>query len=594
MAESEKFTGTPVEKRLQRMQHFWIPAEHAYNQWAIQAKEDFNFYLGGENQWSATDLETLKAQNRPALTFNHLLALVNLVSGFQRQNRADIKIFNRKGGTRLIADILTKIIKHIEDNSYGDYESSMAFLMGIITGRGFIAPNLDFDDDVLNGDIIVQSHSPFRVYPDPHAERYDNRDAMFIFNTSWLPKSRIELAFPEKVKELEALGSVGGAEREILTISEGDKYHDADGTNSAISQIEKYRYRVKQCWWKKFETQKFLIGIESGKVRRVDMPEAKIKKLIEQNQSLRFMKRVRPVLNLTTYVGNVELEHQEDPLNGIIQLPIIPFYAYKVEHENFGIITQLKDAQREINKRLSQALHHLNQSANSGWVGDEDALPPDGWDQLENFGAKPGTILKLKKGTKLERMHPSPISDGHLVLAQSGKQNIRDISGVNPDLAGVPSSKQESGVLAELRRAQGLTALESIFDNFRHTKQILGNLYVDMIQKTDAYSQEEMLNMVVDDQGMEPNLKAELEKRGIEQIKKDLSIGKYKVVVGRAANSPTVRARNFQIMVELATKGGVQIPPEMLLDASDLPNKEQLMEAIKNQPKPVVGGGGAT
>ncbi len=594
MSIEKELTGSPKEKRLQRMAHFWEPAEHAHNDWAQVAREDFNFYLGGDHQWDSKDLSILRSQNRPALTFNHLLALVNLVSGFQRQNRSDIKIYNRKGGSRIVADILTKIIKHIEDNSYGDHESSMAFLMGIITGRGYIAPNLDFDDDVLNGDIIVQSHSPFKIYPDPHAERYDNRDGMFIFNTSWLPKSRIELAFPDKANELEGLANVPDAEKQMITIGEGNTYHDTSGTNTAISQIEKYRYRVKQCWWKEFEVQKFLIGIESGKVRRVDMPEQKLKKLVEQNKNIRFMKRVRPVLNLTTYVGDVELEHKRDPLNGITTLPIVPFYAYRVEHENFGIITQLKDAQREINKRMSQALHHLNQSANSGWIADDDALKPDQWDDLANFGSKPGFILKKKPKSVLERIHPSPISDAHLVLAQAGKQNIRDISGVNPDLAGVPSSKQESGVLAELRRAQGLTALESIFDNFRHTKQILGNLYVDMIQKTDAYSQQEMIDMVVADQGNEPKLIAELQKIGIEQIKKDMTIGKYKVVVGRAANSPTVRARNFQVMVDLVTKGGVQVPPEMLLDASDLPNKEELKEAMRNQPAAAAGGGGAT
>jgi len=126
--------GTSKEDRLKNLQGFWQVALNSYNPWSIIAKEDLDFYFGGEKQWASADLQLLKQQKRPVLTFNHLLSLVNLVSGYQRQNRQDIKVYNRKGGSKNVADILTEIIKHIHDNCYGDWETSMAFVMGLIAG----------------------------------------------------------------------------------------------------------------------------------------------------------------------------------------------------------------------------------------------------------------------------------------------------------------------------------------------------------------------------------------------------------------------------------------------------------------------------
>jgi len=566
------------EDRLKNLQGFWQVALNSYNPWSTIAKEDLDFYFGGEKQWASADLQLLKQQKRPVLTFNHLLSLVNLVSGYQRQNRQDIKVYNRKGGSKNVADILTEIIKHIHDNCYGDWETSMAFVMGLIAHKGFIGINIDYDDDVVNGDIVLQNLSPFNVLPDPSFERYDMSDAQFIFQHSWLPKSRIAMAYPEKEKELEGLSSVKEIDKQLIPYTEGDTYHDAEG--DAVTQVEKYRYRVKQCWWKKFETQKFLVGTGTGMVKRVDFPEAKIKKLKEMYPSLGYIKRVIPVLNATTFVGDTELDHLEDPFNGVKRYPIIPFFCYWIENKHFGLLTQLKDPQREINKRVSQALHHLNQSANSGWIADNDALVD--WTVLEDFGSKPGIVIKKKKGSFLQRTEPARLSEGHITLAQIGKETIKAVSGVNPALAGETGPRQESGYLMELRRSQGLINLESIFDNFRLTKQILGTTLIEMIQKTDAYSRQEMLTLVLDGETKEINLRQQIAEKGIDQIKNDLTIGKYKCVVSASPHSATERLKNFYMLVE-AVKAGLPIPPEVILEASDLPMKEEIKEALQRQ-----------
>src|SRR3990167_8512384 len=269
------------EDRLEKLEKWWKIADSAHQQWLVQAREDLDFYIGGERHWDSNSLQILKSQNRPALTYNMLFSLTNILSGQQRQNRQDIIVFNRKGGNKRIAGILTELIKHIKDGCFSDWEESMVFLLGVITGKGWLNLNIDYDDEVVTGDIKIESISPFRIYSDPFFEKYDMSDAQYIFKIAWLPKDRIELAFPDKSDEFEGM-AVSESDREPLAYSQGDKYTDWPVQQHGLEEIEKFRYRVKECWWKEFREQKFLVGVESGIVRQVDYPADKIKVILGQ------------------------------------------------------------------------------------------------------------------------------------------------------------------------------------------------------------------------------------------------------------------------------------------------------------------------
>src|SRR3990167_11241638 len=60
-----------------------------------ESNEDLGFYICGEFQWShggdTRDLQRLKMQNRTVVTINHIQAIVDLLIGFERQTRFDIR-----------------------------------------------------------------------------------------------------------------------------------------------------------------------------------------------------------------------------------------------------------------------------------------------------------------------------------------------------------------------------------------------------------------------------------------------------------------------------------------------------------------------
>lgn len=573
-------------EKIVELQSWFKLSEDQQNPWRTQGQEDLEFYLG--KQWKAADKEILSRQKRPALTFNHIRPLINLISGYQRQNRQDIKVYNKKGGTREVAEILTAIIKHSNDYSLGDFETSIAFLLGIISAKAYLGVTLDYDDDPYNGELRIENTSPFQVYPDPYSERYDFSDASFIFKTVWLPRKKIELIYPDKKEELESM-EVDTEDK--VSITEAEPRHEtyATGSGKTISEIDKWKYRVKQCFWREYETQTFIYDLYNGVAKRTDLNNEQLKRLLARAPNFRKIKKVTPKMRLSTYVGSLLLEDMEPYVNrrrkqyGLKRFPIVPFYPYWIEGTHTSVVTPLKDPQQEINKRYSQMLHHLNQSANSGWIGDPQAVV--NWEELEEMGTKPGVTIKLKPGKQygkdVTKIDPSVLSEGHLILMKEGGNQVKVVSGVNTDLLGMTPEKHESGFAMQLRQRQGLVSLEPILDNFRITKQLLGRVLIEMIQKSGAYSKEEVIRIVIDNEEKEYKIN---QKRmfGIGRALNDLTVGTYDCTVGQAPSSPTARMARFYSLIE-AVKAGIPIPPTTIIKSSDIPEKEEVLQGIAKQ-----------
>ena len=548
-------------------------AKDGERDWRTQAEEDKNFYWS--KQWDASDIAKLKKEKRPANTYNEIKPIVNFISGSERQNRIDIKVFNRTGGNNQIAEILTILIKDIEDQARAPFEYSRVFLDGLIRGKGYVGLNKEYDQDVINGNITIRRFNPFNVHFDPASEKYDKSDAEFCFTESWFTRKKLALLYPDKEEVLKVV-SVQPTERKLLIPASTGDY---EGTRASLTDIDRYKLLVKNCWYKKWEKIVFLFNEETGELKQSDVEGNDLNQWLEVQARNGINWRVipdivQPVLNLKIKVGNVVLEEMEEPLGNVNKIPIVPYFAYWDEEECQGVITDLKDPQREINKRNSQFLHILNTLAHAGWLSEEGAQVDPA--KYEKFGSTPGVNLQYVKGTtKPERIEPAGVSQGHILAEKIGEDKIRKISGVNPDLLGEMATRGEPGIVLQLRQRQGNIVIEQLYDNWRNTRILIGELLLDMIQKAQTYSEEEIKNIV----GRE---KIEIQD-DIGRIMNDMTVGRYEVKVDLSATSPTIRLANFNTLVE-AAKAGIPIPMDVIIEAfPDLPDKEKIMERIKQQ-----------
>lgn len=569
------------EDRTAKFHKWFTEAEtgHATNR--EEAKKDLNFYLG--DQWSAADKEKLKAENRPCLTFNEIFPIVNLVSGFQRQNRSDVIAYNTKGGTRKIAEIITKLIKNIMYQSEGHYESSRQFDDGVTGGEGYLALDIDYTKDLINGDLRIRRKKSDEVLPDPNHTDYDMSDGKYLFLLDWIDKDELRELFPAKAGELE---NANVSTKDIFKVTRSYDYTPMEGTLSATSvNKEETRWLVKKCWWRSFDRVVFLLKPDGSFEDITKVSAAEVKKMMDDTPDSQKLARVVQKLHYTAVVGNVELENIDDPLGGVTMYPIAPFYAYWRDQHKFGIVRNLRDPQQEKNKRYSQLLHILNTTAHSGWLLEEKSVKDI--KDYKTFGSTPGITLTYKHGfAKPEQLTPKAPSQGHLIASQMGGDELKTISGVNTSLLGYGESKSqvESGVAMARRQQQGIVILQSVMDNWNRSQIYLGKLLLEYIQKSGAYTEEEVISIVKDDGTTEDVTINEPVPEGneVREVLNDLSIGKYGIMIGQGPLNITTRIANLMYLVE-AAKSGVPIPADVLIDATDLPNKEKIKERIQQE-----------
>jgi hypothetical protein len=589
-----------TSKRLETLKEWFAGDAELNAEWIRRARKAWQFYTGIQ-QWDPWVVASLKVQQRPFLTINRILSTVHVPCGYQRRNRADLKLYPRRGGTQPVAELGTALLKHTMDISGGTYEESDMFLDGVVTGVGWLFAYPDYQDDPVNGDLKVVKESTFDVMADQTNQHYDINRGRRIWRTSWQDKRYVILHWGKSESALdEAMEAPEWYDDQYDEIGEmpwqadvfemaWDRYGLAAPRMDGTDLLKKTHYRIRECWYKTAEKIPYLLRAGSRMATRLSPEQAKQTAEIllisdEANQQFRIIEQVGDVLHRCLHVGDLELEYEKDPLRGVTLFPFARFMPYLADGYAFGIVENTIGLQEELNKRRSVALHNANQTANSGWfVGDSSNA--EAMDKLAKFGSKPGVVLDASQyGGRLEKIDPSKPDTANMAMAEMAANDIKEVSGINDDLTGTNARASESGRARAIRQEAGLTSAEIVFDHLDQTEMHLGNLLWEIIRRGETYTEEEIA-AVVTEGSLKHFIRADALTR---QQVLDLSpmrnwqTGRYGVQVDRWANSPTMRMSQFEQVLD-TVKAGVPIPPEMIAEMSDWPNKEVIIEEIKRQ-----------
>ena len=583
-----------------------------YQDWTEAAEEDYKFSLG--DQWSQDDMQTLKDQNRPALTFNRIKPLINLVSGYQRENSARIKVSPEGGEDKVFSEIMDKALKAIDKWGRMSYKLGYQFDDGLYCGKGFIEAIINYDKDPVRGELKFINLGPFKVYVDPNCKEYDINDgAEYCIKHGRFTRRELTKMYPESKKEIEGFSTDNDDYMDNAIMQEGDNDNYGNNPNSVTvnNQFSEYdtdlkddaKFTLKEYWYKKYVKRYFVIDIESGEPQKFedkDEAEAFTQQQLAEGvdpdvlEPMKVIERTVPEMWVCAQVYGHLLMKEKSPLeplyNGFPFFRFLGYWAANSQEEKYavqGITRALIDPQKEKNKSKSQNLHILNTQANSGWIGDDDAMTEVGWAALAKMGAQAGITVKKKKGSELREILPKGPNQGQIMRDQQAESEFVQISGIHAELLGT-SDKNESGRAMAIRVKQGITALVVLFNNYRYTKEILGKFVLKMLPDLmDAkklakvlgpkYMQSVTLPGNLDEQGQpiqgisEGNLEAYL------QMVKDL---KYDVEVTEADQGSTMRYEIFSQMMEMA-KIGLPIPPALMIDYLDIGNSDEVKQEVK-------------
>ena len=552
-------------------------AKSNFEDWKANAKENLRFYEGGNKQWDASDLAKLIEEKRPYITVNKIRGRIRMVCGYLEQNRLDCTTIPCGGDSdQKMCEIFNYIFKFIDIQNFSEVLTAAILMDGVITGRGWLGMRMSYDENIL-GDLIEEYVDPRTICFDPFAKTFDLRDAKYLRRELWLTKNDIEMMYPEKKVDFGLITT---------------ENFPSDVSN-VISPAEP-RYRVKEYWYREYNTVSSVVDIISGDVvdelsDKVEADRAKIAALMT-DQNKRLLKKKKSMINCAMVITNNVLWHNRSPYSDKY-FPYLPYLPMAFNGEDglttAALVDDMKDLQRERNKRRAQIMAIVNSSAHSGWVAEEGAFADK--EHVKQFGSTPGVIIETRQGRRAEQIKPNPIPEAVIALDDKADKDFDEVSLLNPSLLGQPIER-ESGKAIVMRKASGLMALSDIDRGNRYFNLLRGRLRLEIIQRfykkervfyiadgpTGRDAKEVVINKVISDPayfGKKVN---------------DVSIGKYDVTVNVSQSSPSNRLARLAQLTDMQ-QYGMSVPPPVMIREMDFPDKDEVVKMFEAQAQAQAG-----
>ena len=556
-------------------------AVDAADPWQQVAQEDYDFVAG--KQWTEDELDRFERDHRPTITINRIKPLMNILSGYQRLNRYDIDFLPRTSDDLQICEVRKGMTKYILDRCDYDSQEAHAFLDAVIGGVGWFEVGYEFDEYKQDGEAYVRREDPFSIYVDPEAHKPDFSDAKYIFRAKWVDKDELKLAYPEHADAIEA-------QFRVYDVAEQQESRKADPLWYKKSTKNLTKIRMVECWYKVKKPTTIYTLSDGTQVPQQEMKiDYLLQGLVESWENV-----TRTQVRCCVFFDVVLLEDIESPY-GHGELPFVPVicYHYGAGDLPAGVVRDLKDPQREINKRRIQELHILDNSGDGGGFAEEDAMTEEQWRDFKENSTKPGHFQKVRPGAlSMNKIMPRPPSNPPAAVIQAEAQATQDltaISGINEALMGTDIPSQSSGRAIELKQKQAITHIAPMFDHLRKAKKQIAYQLWGKRNKPGVIPQYYTEHKIYRIEGANGQQFVEVNQQVIQQdplgnaivsTLNDLSQGEFDIVVSDTQASTTQRQAQMWSLMDAVSKLNVpgDLVFDIILDLSDLPNKDDIKQ----------------
>lgn len=549
--------------------------------WRKEAREDLDFYAG--NQWSDDDLQELRSNRRPALSFNRIAPLVNAVTGSEINNRREVRYIPREAGDAEANEVLSAAAEWFRDECAAEDEESDAFQDTVVTGMGWTDTRLDFEEDP-DGAPKIERIDPLEMGWDCYASKPNLEDAKRLWRVR-------EISYDEAVE------LTGERDRSKLH-AEWIKNLDTEGNQHDQTEADLYNggqdefaegYGEKKCcvveirWLEKQEYYRGPDMMNPGEVREYDARQIDL--IRKETPDFPAIRQFRKVVR-RAFVGREVLGQPDRPFVpvGLFGWECITGYRDKVNNQFYGIVRAAKDPQRWSNKFFSQVMYLLNSQSKGGIIAERGAFEDDR--QAETSWARSDSITWAKQGAlssdkpKIVPKSPAQFPAGFFTLFQESKESISDVTGLSEEFLGTREVEQ-AGVLEYQRRQSSLNILASLFNGLRRYRKRQGRVMLYLIQ--EHLSDGRLIRIVGD--GLS---------RYVPLTKEQVANVKYDIIVDDSPSSPNEKERTWQILMQMLPMVKDMMTPEIgleLLKLSPLPaslvnDLQRKAQAAAQQPKP--------
>lgn len=551
------------------------------------------FYMGGDydehgrlrggGQWRHDDIETLNEEQRPAYEFNEVLPAINSAIGYQIHNRLDIA-FRPVGGAadQVKADIRSKVAMFLAGQTQLHWKETQIFADGLIEQRGYFDLRMDYSNNIF-GELVIDVLDPRDVIPDPDAKGYDPESWSDVTISRWLTLDQVEEWYGREARL--KISAFRPDERDFGELdSQGRRNHFGDQLTGTSHLWDAWRVdqgivRVRVIDRQAFRYEMVRVAVHPTGDLEIVSDDAGPERLAKlEGMGCQFMRRMQRRVRRTISTRDVTLSDGWSPLPFLSPVPFFPYFR---RGKTRGMIDNAIGQQQAVNKSISQFVHILNSTANSGWIIEEDSLTNMDTDELEAEGASTGLVLEVKAGAQRpDKIQPNQIPQGIDRIIDRMVQSLKEVT--VPDAMRGNNGQEISGVAIQSRQFASQQQLAVPLDNLARTRHILakridwfiGTYYdterVIRITETDPVTGEEVANDITINQ-YDPATGTYLN---------DMTVGKYDTVISEQPMQVTFENSQFTQGIELR-KAGVAIPDWAVVKHSNLADKQEILAEMR-------------
>lgn len=599
----------------------------------LEMEIDDDLIIGGERAWKKEDVAILTADKRPITSFNLAQGIINFLCGYELDRRSDFRYFPRGTEDEFLGRAATALVKYQGDVSRGVLAESRQFRQGTIGGLGVskVCHSTDLCDDLVEGEVIEKDLARNAWYCDPFARRPDRNDASYQGELLWMTPDEAEGRWPQHASRFQGDNIASWLKQYAST---GEAKHLNEFYDKASRRI-----RVMEHWYRKpvkavlvidqaapkGEEAVLRMGSEqeaeafvkqradqAGKQYQVVSTDQEIavigpdgaRAFTAQNDADRFVETMRKqagaamasryeilvkpttILRVRHLTGWELIDDIPSPYGVDWRFPYAVFIPYQ-DSDDYdsikGLARDMRDPVREMNWHYATLLDKIVRGPKNPifWSAADQQNMEKYKSQIHRAG-----FMGIYAGAPPTILAAPPMVQEEITMIQYCAQVLMQITGITGELMGQTTQKTVSGRAIQARQAGSLVGVGWLMMQWLECRLYKAELKIRRIQQ--YCSVEKMMRIL----GDEDRVAVDMGLMGQEllvnpsevtyQKLKELQTLSFDIAVDFQEASPTARsAVSSQLMQMMAM--GMPVPPEIIVDASDVPKKEEIKAALKKQ-----------
>lgn len=471
-----------------------------YRTWVDRAKLCYDFYDGA--QWTDEEMAELANRKQVPIVINRLRPRIKGLSGTEITSRTRVAYGSRtlKEADQAAAEAATHLALYVQDKNDTAFARSKVFEDALVCGIGAMMT------EKAREEVAIRRFSPFDVFWDVSDQSFNMTDGFFRGFKRWFNVEELSVLYPDKKKAIKSLVGLSDEfdfAQQLPLANAGNMTADYIDDKGKVNYADKSRMRVLvvEMEYKQLERAYEYVNSEGKLILTFDQVEAQ-KGRIKQDEAAQkgyygvvYRELLADRYYTCQFSGEVELYHEPHDIQFKPDFDMQLLCLDKTERDNVptGLIWWAIDAQKELNKRRSKMLHHLNSAR---VVADADAF--ESIERIREEAARPDAVITKKKGSEVKIEFTTDLAKGQFDVMQLSDQEIQDTMGVYDEMLGRETNAR-SGVAIGKRQQSGMRQQAPQFDKFKFFTKRFGELLLAYIQHV---FRDEQVVTIVDDEGL--------------------------------------------------------------------------------------------